>query len=62
MGEAGAGLLARGGGAAHARQKTKADAMKIMDVTSLEKSIQPLKEYFNHNQDQYRFLAVLSPT
>ena len=36
--------------------------MNMMVVTSLAKTIQPLKEYFNHNKDQYRFLAVLSPT
>lgn len=31
-------------------------------LISLEKSIAPLRDYFNANKDKYRFVALLSPT
>jgi hypothetical protein len=62
MGGTADGQWTRVGNAARCKHKTKVDAMNMMVVTSLAKTIQPLKEYFNHNKDQYRFLAVLSPT
>jgi hypothetical protein len=33
-----------------------------VEVVSLARSLRPLKDYFNHNKDKLRFLALLSPT
>ncbi|MEK6676977.1 MAG: hypothetical protein AABZ47_15155 [Planctomycetota bacterium] len=33
-----------------------------VEVVSLADSIEPLKTYFNENQDKLRFVTILSPT
>lgn len=31
-------------------------------LTSLEQSVEPLRNHFNSNKDRLRFVAILSPT
>jgi hypothetical protein len=35
---------------------------KSIELTSLDRSLQPLKNHFNDNSKRLRFLALLSPT